>query len=90
MDDDPVLRALGDDLARDDPRLAALLSEPAPRRRARLLAWGLLALCAVTAALLAAPRVTLGVLAMLLVLASPLVACWWCVPPGDGPAAGRA
>ena len=34
MDDDPVLRALGADLERDDPALAALLSGPvhaAPR-----------------------------------------------------------
>jgi hypothetical protein len=29
--------------------------------------------------------VTFGVLAMLLVLASPLLACWWCAFPGEGP-----
>ena len=86
-DDDRVLRALGDDLERDDPALAALLSGRATRRRRHHpVRWALLALTAIALALLIAPGVTLGVLAMLLVLASPLVACWWCAFPTDGPA----
>jgi hypothetical protein len=85
-DDDPVLRALGEDLERDDPALAALLSGRAPERRHHPLGWALVACAVIAVALVVAPGVTLGVLAMLLVLASPLVACWWCALPGDGPA----
>lgn len=84
--EDPVLRALGDDLEREDPELAALLSGRVPPRRHHPIGWALLAVTAVAVALIAAPAVTLGVLAMLLVLASPLVACWWCTFPTDGPA----
>jgi hypothetical protein len=86
MDDDPVLQELGAELERDDPALAALLSGPAgahPRHRHGL-AWTLLAMTVVGVALLLAPAVTFGVLAMLLVLASPLLACWWCAIPEDG------
>jgi hypothetical protein len=89
MDDDPVLQALGAELERDDPALAALLSDPvAPHHRHRA-AWILLALTVLAVALIAAPAVTLGVVAMLIVLASPLLACWWCAFPGDEPAAGH-
>lgn len=85
-DGDPVLRALGEDLEREDPALAALLSGRAAARRHHPVAWALLALAVIGLALIIAPGVTLGVLAMLIVLASPLVACWWCAFPTDGPA----
>jgi hypothetical protein len=80
MDDDTVLRTLGEDLARDDPRLAALLS--GSRRSSRQ--WGarslFLLLLAIpvltTAALLVPPTVAVGVLTMLLAVGSPLAVCW--------------
>jgi hypothetical protein len=82
MDDDPVLRSLGEDLARDDPRLAALLGDPVPGHR-RWRGRVLLVLLVVTpilgaAALLVPPTVAVGVATMLLVLASPLAVCWLC------------
>ena len=86
MDDDPVLRELGAELERDDPALAALLSGPATPHHGHTLAWTILAMVVVGIALLLAPAVTFGVVAMLLVLASPLLACWWCANPNDGPA----
>jgi hypothetical protein len=82
MDDDPVLRSLGDDLARDDPRLAALLSgAAAPHRR-----WGVGATIALllllpvllAVALLVPPTVALGAIALTLALGSPLAVCWLC------------
>jgi Protein of unknown function (DUF3040) len=85
MDDDPVLRELGAELERDDPELAALLSGEVAHRHGHWMAWTLLALTVVGVGVVLAPAVTLGVLAMLLVLASPLVACWWCAIPDDGP-----
>jgi hypothetical protein len=89
MDDDPVLRALGADLERDDPALAALLSGAAPHREP-VLGWLVApAIVVVVLGLLLAPAVTFGVLAMLLVLASPLVACWWCASTGEGPISGH-
>jgi hypothetical protein len=76
MDDDPVLRSLSAEFERDDPALAALLSgRPAHRHRP---AWLLLVLPLLIPALLLPGRVTLGLLAMLLVLASPLMVCWLC------------
>jgi hypothetical protein len=83
MDDDPVLRALGDDLAREDPRLAALLSGTPPERSSpaagwRMVALPVLAVVLLTVALLVPARVTLGVSAMLLILASPLAVLWLC------------
>jgi len=84
MDDDRVLQELGAELERDDPALAALLSGPVKRSRRHGLAWAVLATTVVGGCLLVAPAVTFGVLAMLLVLASPLLACWWCANPGDG------
>jgi hypothetical protein len=86
MDDDPVLQELGAELERDDPALAALLSGRTPPRHRHVVAWAVLALLVVGGALVLAPTVTLGVLAMLLVLASPLLACWWSAFPNDGPA----
>jgi hypothetical protein len=89
MDDDRALQQLGDELARDDPALAALLSGTdtgIPHRRHRHgLLWTLLATVVVGVGVLLAPAVTFGVLAMLLVLASPLLACLWCALPGEGP-----
>jgi hypothetical protein len=86
MDDDLVLRELGAELERDDPALAALLSGAATPPRRHTLRWVLVAVAVVGCCLLIAPAVTLGVLAMLLVLASPLIACWFCSFPSDGPA----
>jgi hypothetical protein len=91
VDDDPVLRALGEDLAREDPDLAALLSAgpvpAAPRRHGRrLLTW--LALTAVVS--LALAPVLLGPVAFglmgIAVLATPLLVCHWLLstsPPED-------
>ena len=91
MDDDPVLRTLGERLARDDPRLAALLDgrRPPSRRRGTrsLLALVLLA-PVVTLALLLPPTVTVGAIAMLLAVASPLVVCWLCAVDRPGPGQG--
>jgi len=116
MDDDPVLRALGAALERDDPGLAALLragpapavrpavaiptprsperTPPAPtkppapatpppvRRRRRLFGWvlalgGVLATGLVVLATIRMGLAVLGVIAMVLLLASPVAACWW-------------
>ena len=89
MDDDPVLRSLGEDLARDDPRLAALLEGvDTPDRRwgpPRLLAVLLLGSILLTVALLVPPTVALGATAMLLAILSPLAVCWLCTA-GDRPA----
>ena len=80
--DDPVLRSLSADLQRDDPRLAALLSGtslPHDRPSTWLrIAVPLVGLVVLTAVLLLPLRVTLGVSAMLLILMSPLAACWMC------------
>ena len=82
MDDDPVLRLMADDLARDDPRLAALLDGTDDVRRLRRPGRQLLLLVVVpvvvTIALLVPPTVALGATAMLLAIASPLVVCWLC------------
>ena len=67
MDDDVVLRSLGADLERDDPRLAALLSGTDRPRLHRSHAWGWL-LLPLTAAV--------GVLVILLAVAGPLVGCY--------------
>jgi hypothetical protein len=80
MDDDTVLRTLGEDLARDDPRLAALLSGSRGSSRqwgARSLLLLLLVLPVLTTvALLVPPTVAVGVLTMLLAVGSPLAVCW--------------
>ena len=78
MDDDVVLRSLSADLERDDPGLAALLSgrqRPRPRRSA---VWLLLALPLLVPALVLPARITLGLLTMAVVLASPAMVCWLC------------
>jgi Protein of unknown function (DUF3040) len=84
MNDDEVLRTLGEDLAREDPGLAALLGGAPPRRSHR--AWFFLALPLVIVLLLLPLTVALGVLALLLVVASPFVGILYCTPPDDGPA----
>jgi hypothetical protein len=83
MDDDPVLLSLGADLERDDPALAALLSGRSPTPRRRSAAWVLLALPLLLPALLLPGRVTLGLIAVLLILASPVLVCWLCATPED-------
>jgi hypothetical protein len=85
MDDDPVLRSLGADLERDDPALAALLSGRSPAPHGRSLTWLLWALPLLLPALLLSARVTLGVVAMALILGSPGFVCWLCTTT-DGPA----
>ena len=89
--DDAVLRRLAEDLARDDPRLAALLGDSPPetrprRGRARLVLLLVLPLL-VTVLLLVPPTVAVGVTAMLLAIASPLVVCWMCVTDRTEPGA---
>jgi hypothetical protein len=88
MDDDPVLRSLEADLERDDPALAALLSGRSPARHRHSPAWLLLALPLLLPALLLPARVTLGLVAMLLILGSPGIVCWLCATT-DGRAAGH-
>jgi hypothetical protein len=86
MDDDPVLRSLEADLEREDPALAALLSGSAGGRRRHPAAWALPTLLLLPPALLLPARVTLGLLAILLILASPGLVCWLCAPT-EGPTA---
>jgi hypothetical protein len=81
MDDELVLRSLGEDLARDDPRLAALLSDqdaPPRHRGAWILLFVVLTPLVVTVGLLVPPTVAVGVAAMVLAVASPLAVCWLC------------
>jgi Flp pilus assembly protein TadB len=88
-DDDAALRSLGEDLARDDPRLAALLDGTAPlppRRRVRTL-FVLLLITPVlsTLALLVPPTVAVGAVAILLAAASPVAVCWLCAADRPDP-----
>jgi Flp pilus assembly protein TadB len=90
--DDAVLRRLAADLARDDPRLAALLGDSPPETRPRhgrthLLFLLLTVPVLVTVALLVPPTVAVGVTAMLLAIASPLVVCWMCITDRTEPGA---
>jgi hypothetical protein len=80
MDDDPVLRSLDAEFERDDPALAALLRGHAARRHSA--AWLLLLLPLLIPALLLPGRVTLGFLAVTLILTSPLMVCWLCADLG--------
>jgi hypothetical protein len=90
-DDDPVLRRLAEDLARDDPRLAALLDggppEPHPRHGWTHLVLVVTVPVLLTVALLVPPTVAVGVFAMLLAIASPLVVCWMCATDRTAPGA---
>ena len=82
MDDEQVLRTLGSDLERDDPRLAALLSGGPPHRFHPV--WTLLGL-AVTGTLLLLPvTAAVGVASILLITGSLLVVCWTCTTGDDG------
>jgi hypothetical protein len=84
MDDDPVLRSLGAQLERDDPDLAALLSGGTERTH-RGHPWWLLFLAVPLvfgAALWLGPAV-LGVTALVLGLAAPLVVAFWCMGRDD-------
>lgn len=89
--DDAVLRRLAEDLARDDPRLAALLGDSPPETRPRHGRTRLVLLLTVpvlvTVALLVPPTIAVGVTAMLLAIASPLVVCWMCVTDRTEPGA---
>jgi hypothetical protein len=89
MDDDPVLRELGAEIEREDPALAALLTGREHPHSGHRRTWAVLAVVVIGVAVVLAPIVTLGVLAMLLVLTSPFLACWWAASPDDGPAPGR-
>jgi protein-S-isoprenylcysteine O-methyltransferase Ste14 len=95
MDDDPVLRALGEDLAREDPRLADLLAtgprpsaahRPGPPGAGFLLLLVAAVVVSVAAPLLAGPQ-AIGVIGILLVLACPVVVLRWATRlPPDGSA----
>jgi Protein of unknown function (DUF3040) len=96
MDDDAVLRSLGADLEREDPALAALLcggpARPPAGRHSRamlLLAVVVLLIPALLIPLLLLPgRVTLGLLAVLVIVSSPVLVAWLCAgpPSPDAPA----
>jgi hypothetical protein len=88
MDDDPVLRSLSDDLERDDPGLAAFLTGRTRTPHRHRVAWSLLALPLLAAALLLPIPVALGAVAMLLVAGSPLAVCWLCAS-ADTPTSRR-
>ena len=89
MDDDAVLRALGEDLARDDPELAARLTAgpgtrtPPPGRGAL---WMILLAAAVmvTAPLLLGPA-AFGVMAVLVLIGCPFAFSCWLPAPEPGP-----
>jgi 4-hydroxybenzoate polyprenyltransferase len=93
VDDDPVLRSLAADLEHDDPRLAAFLTAPLPlaalpaaARHHHPVGWLLLALTLLCALVVALPiTVAVGMLAMVLVIASPLAVCWLCSIADDPP-----
>jgi hypothetical protein len=86
VDDDPVLRALGEDLARDDPDLAARLAAgpgtlgPPPGRGA-LWVVVLSAVVVVAAPLLLGPA-AFGLMALLVLIGCPFAfSCW--LPAGE-------
>jgi uncharacterized RDD family membrane protein YckC len=86
VDDDPVLRALGEDLARDDPDLAARLTgEPgtlgAPPGRGALWVLVLGAVVLVAAPLLLGPA-AFGLMALVVLIGCPFaLSCW--LPVGE-------
>jgi len=83
-DTDPVLRSLGADLERDDPRLAALLSGEGPLRpRPRHRAWLLLAVPLLGGLFLLPITTAVGIVVVLLAVASPLAGCL-IAAEGDG------
>jgi hypothetical protein len=86
VDDDPVLRALGEDLARDDPDLAArLAADPDtlghPPGRGMLWVVVLGAVVAVAAPLLLGPA-AFGLMALVVLIGCPFAfSCW--LPAGE-------
>ena len=89
MDDDAVLRALGEDLARDDPDLAARLTagpgaRTVPPGRGALWLVLLAAVAMVTAPLLLGPT-AFGVMAVLVLIGCPFAFSCWLPAPEPGP-----
>jgi len=85
VDDDPVLRALGEDLARDDPDLAALLTTgPCPGHPGRGALWLVVlgATAAVAAPLLVGPA-AFGLMAVLVLVGCPIAMSRWLIPTED-------
>jgi len=89
MDDDVVLRSLGADLERDDPRLAALLSGEGRPRLHRSHAWAWLLLPLLGVLLLLPLTAAVGVVVILLAVAGPLVGCYAAFG-SDGPGVPHA
>jgi hypothetical protein len=89
VDDDPVLRALAEDLARDDPDLAARLTA-GPGTRVRPPGRGTLWLVVLGAvAAVAAPLLlgtpAFGVMALLVLVGCPFAVSHWLLPTLDRP-----
>ena len=82
MDDEQVLRSLGSDLERDDPRLAALLDGARPYRFHPF--WTLLALAVAGALLLLPVTVAVGIFSILMIATSVVVVCRTCTDPDGG------
>jgi hypothetical protein len=85
MDDDPVLRALGEDLAREDPDLAARLTagplapgEPPGHGALWLIVAG--AVIGITAPLLIGPA-AFGLMALLVLVGCPFMVSHWLPDP---------
>ncbi len=89
MDDDAVLRALGEELAREDPDLAArLTADPGTRARppGRGALWlVLLAGTAMVAAPLLLGPMAFGVMALLVLIGCPFAFSCWLPIPEPGP-----
>jgi hypothetical protein len=88
VDDDAVLRALGEDLARDDPELAARLTagpgtRTLPPGRGALWLVLLAAAGMVTAPLLLGPA-AFGVMAVLVLIGCPFAFSCWLPAPEPG------
>jgi len=89
VDDDPVLRALGEELAREDPDLAARLSA-GPGTRVRPPGRGALwlvvlgAVVGVAAPVLIGPA-AFGVMALLVLFGCPFAVSRWLPPALDRP-----
>jgi hypothetical protein len=87
---DQILRSLGADLEQDDPRLAALLSGEGPLRiRRRSRAWWLVALPLLGALFLLPVTTAVGIVVVLLAVASPLVGILIASRPDGGAIPGH-
>jgi hypothetical protein len=84
MDDEQVLRSLGRDLEREDPRLAALLDGAHPYRFHPF--WTLLGLAVAGTLFLLPVTVAVGVFSILMVGASLVVVCRTCTTSDGGTA----